>query len=890
VLIDAAGAEAQTLYLTTGATVTVTGVGASYTGTDLDLDGGTLNVEAGGSFEASQGFLNDGVVEVTGADSVFTVDNDLMMGRDTAAVTVTVEAGGHLSSNRSFIGEGDGYALASSIDAVVTGAGSVWDSGTYFAVGGTSTMTATLTVSAGGIMTNDGSNGSSVVGRGGLGAATVTGAGSEIRTGDLGLGLALAGKAGTGTLTIDDGGMVTADELWFGSDVGDSGTLHLNGTSGHEGVLFVDDLYKYDGSGTAEFNGGILRARQDAEEFIGGFSAGDLIAETGGMFVDSNGFTIATSNPVSGVGALTKLGTGTLILSGANTYLSGTTISAGTLQLGNGGDTGSILGDVADEGVLAFDRSDVVTFGGSISGSGGIDQIGDGTTILAINNSGLTGLSQVHAGALEIDGILGGTMAVHGGRLQGTGTVGPTTNFADGTIAPGNGIGTLTIDGGYTGNDGTLEIEAVLAGDSSPSDLLEVAGDTAGTTNVHVVNLGGAGAQTTNGIKIVDVTGASNGSFALLGDYVFQGEQAVVAGAYGYRLYKDGVSGPPDGDWYLRSALLPTDAHDPGDPDSGPLYQAGAPIYETYAAVLQGFNVLETLQQRVGNRSWSDGSSEMGNGIWGRIVASHASVDPKASTTGATHDDNSFQLQAGTDGLLYAADSGSLVGGVLARYGTVAADVNSFFGDGAIHSAGYGLGGSLTWYGASGFYLDGQANLTWYDSTLSSTNAGASLVAGNRGLGYAAGLELGQRIALGPNWSLTPQAQLTYSRVDYDNFTDAFGAPVALIGSDTLQGRLGLSADYENNWVDGSGAASRLHAYGIANLYYGILPQSSFELAGVTFTSEAQRLQGGLGFGGTYSLGDGKYALHGEATVKTSLSGPGQSYDGTATAGLSVKF
>ncbi|MDR6635495.1 outer membrane autotransporter protein [Phyllobacterium sp. 1468] len=156
-----------------------------------------------------------------------------------------------------------------------------------------------------------------------------------------------------------------------------------------------------------------------------------------------------------------------------------------------------------------------------------------------------------------MNGILGGTVNVQtGGRLQGIGEVGTTTS--DGTIAPGNSIGTLTIDGNYTGNGGTLVIESELGGDASPTDRLVVTGATAGTTSVQVTNLGGTGGQTVGGIKIVDVGGASGGVFSLLGDYVISGQQAVVAGACGYTLNKNGVSTPGDGDWYLRSQLAPT--------------------------------------------------------------------------------------------------------------------------------------------------------------------------------------------------------------------------------------------------------------------------------------------------------------------------------------------
>src|SRR5690606_8722485 len=103
-------------------------------------------------------------------------------------------------------------------------------------------------------------------------------------------------------------------------------------------------------------------------------------------------------------------------------------------------------------------------------------------------------------------------------------------------VAPGRGgIGTLTVAGNYAGTGGTLEIETVLGGDNSSTDRLVVNGTTSGSTQVNILNRGGLGAQTVEGVKIIDVAGTSNGMFVLNGDYVFQGEQAVIAGAYGYR-------------------------------------------------------------------------------------------------------------------------------------------------------------------------------------------------------------------------------------------------------------------------------------------------------------------------------------------------------------------
>uniref|UniRef100_UPI0038F69853 autotransporter outer membrane beta-barrel domain-containing protein n=1 Tax=Streptomyces niveiscabiei TaxID=164115 RepID=UPI0038F69853 len=92
--------------------------------------------------------------------------------------------------------------------------------------------------------------------------------------------------------------------------------------------------------------------------------------------------------------------------------------------------------------------------------------------------------------------------------------------------------------------------------------------------------------------------------------------------------------------------------------------------------------------------------------------------------------------------------------------------------------------GAMTWYGATGFYVDAQTKLSWFDSDLSSTTAGRQLAKGKGGFGYALGLELGERIALSDVWSLTPQVQLTYSHVDADSFVDPFGARVALGNGD----------------------------------------------------------------------------------------------------------
>ncbi|WP_414463009.1 autotransporter outer membrane beta-barrel domain-containing protein [Hyphomicrobium sp. DY-1] len=837
---------------------------------------------------------NGATVTVTGAGSQWTANGAISLSGATGfPESLNIENGGTVVTTSSLTVNGANAA------ATVSGTGSRLQTGNLF-VG--DTASGSLTIQNGGTVMSLGSF--RIGGGSGTGTVTVTGAGSQWTA----TGLALSvGGTGRGILNVENGATVTASGGVSLGNAGGVGTLNVSNATIASQSLNV-------GAGSqVNFDNATYRATRSSGVWIG-TGPGTLNIAAGGLTLDSVGFTVSALRELSGAGALTKTGTGIVNLTTSNSYTGRTVIDQGTLALRANGSiaassgvtangtfdispltaAGTDIQSLSGSGVVTMGAKNLTitnasdTFAGTFNGTGVLSVAG-GKEILSGDNSAFGGSTLVQGGTLAVNGILAGTMNVQAaGRLQGIGTVGDTINA--GIIAPGNSIGTLTVAGNYTGTGGTLQIESVLGGDASPTDLLRVQGNTSGTTSLRVINVGGGGAQTVDGIEVVDVAGTSAGNFALAGDYVLHGAQAVIGGAYAYTLQKNGINTPNDGDWYLRSALI----NPPPTAPAGPLYAATVPMYEVYSQVLLGLNGLPTLQQRVGNRYWdgaahSDSDSQSASGIWARVEGRHSEYDADHSTTGSSYDADEFKLQSGLDGLMVDNAFGRLVGGVNFQYGTSSADVRSFYGDGHIHAEGYGFGGTLTWYDRSGFYVDGQARATWFNNDLRSDLVGA-LQDGNGAFGYAFSLEAGQRVPMSAAWALIPQAQLTYSNVNFDSFTDPFGARVSSNDGDSLDGRLGLALENGTAWRDASGAISRSSLYGIANLYYEFLNGTGATVSGTDISTEGERLWGGLGVGGTYSWADDKYSVYGEVLANTSLESFGDSNDYSATGGIRMKW
>ncbi|MCL2075117.1 MAG: autotransporter domain-containing protein [Betaproteobacteria bacterium] len=184
----------------------------------------------------------------------------------------------------------------------------------------------------------------------------------------------------TGALDVNFGGVITGTGNLTKTG---TGTLILTNTNNYSGGTIVSDGILQIGNGGAT-----------------GSITGNILNNANVTFNHSN---YVYSGIISGIGSLTKIGAGTLILTGANNYSGGTIVFDGILQIGNGGATGSITGDIVNNAHVAFNRSNNVYYDGQITGTGKIVQGGSGALALTGgDNNKFNGGTEIESGTLLI--------------------------------------------------------------------------------------------------------------------------------------------------------------------------------------------------------------------------------------------------------------------------------------------------------------------------------------------------------------------------------------------------------------------------------------------------------------------------------------------------------
>ena len=392
---------------------------------------------------------------------------------------------------------------------------------------------------------------------------------------------------------------------------------------------------------------------------------------------------------------------------------------------------------------------------------------------------------------------------------------GSVVNFGH---ADGEPWQTLTINEDFTGNGGKLVFNTVLNDDTSETDKLKVLGNTAGNAFVAVNNIGGTGAQTIEGIEIIEVAGNSDGTFEKAG--------RIVAGAYDYNVVQKGSN------WYLTSFIpAPPDPEDPDPVDPDPVDpidpdpvdpvdpiipepeepvappvteqqyrpEAGSYLANNYAA---NTLFMTRLHDRLGETQYVDmltGEKKV-TSLWMRNVGAHTRF--KDGSGQLKTQSNSYVMQLGGDLAQWSSDGldrwhlGAMAGYANSQNRTQSS-LTGYHSRGQV--TGYSVGLYGTWYAndadKTGTYVDTWALYNWFDNKVMGQEQAAEKY---KSSGITASVEAGYSFKLGESernsYWLQPKAQVVWMDVQADSHREANGTRVKDNTDGNLMTRLGVKA------------------------------------------------------------------------------------------------
>ncbi|EKY0660661.1 autotransporter outer membrane beta-barrel domain-containing protein [Citrobacter freundii] len=669
---------------------------------------------------------------------------------------------------------------------------------------------------------------------------------------------------GTGGLNKGDLGtlILTGDNTYSGGTTITSGTLQVAGDT---------NLGAADTGIT--FNGGTLKYGEAFD------TARQVTLESGGGTFDTNGHDVSLLTEVEGNGQLTKTGKGSLTLTLDNTYTGGTTIEQGVLQLGNGGDIGSIQGDVVDNGVLNVNRGDTLALTGNISGKGQLHQTGSGITELQGENS-YSGATLIANGVLQAGNTNTLSSASHHYVVADTTlntqgynqTVAGLSNGGDVSLIGQQTGTTLTVKGDYTGEKGTINMAAIQNGSGAGiADRLIIDGGKASGSTLLDVDGSGLGAPTIgDGIEVVTALNGATTTAQTSRDAFHLAADRMAAGAFEYQLHAGNAQGQGE-NWYLRSE-----------------YRPETMLYSGLASVVrQGdISLLGNMHQRMGDEV-KPGIDE-DNRAWARMIgySGKTKLDDAAGTQTSSH---TMGIQVGVD--MYANESwkAGMYTSILDIDSNVKGTKTGSDGKGGnIDDNAFYVGGYATWFSGDGMYVDNVLQYGNHKSRLAATgNNGSYTVRGNT---LTASTEVGKSFRLGASaWSLEPQAQLIYQYSDFDNSTLDGVTPtkVKMDTADSFTARLGvrLVADYDTNH-------GKFQPYGRVNVWQGLGSKDkthfSNAVATTTLESSQQYSSTEVAAGLSWSI-DRNLQVYGELGTQFSNSGSKSQIEAPVNASIGFK-
>ena len=493
-------------------------------GSILNLSGGTLSMH-GGSGNADTVNINGGTVTNVGQVT--------FAGATRGWESIVISNSGQLSSSAN-----------SDINCVsgtttVTGTGSYWNmngatltigaaiiSGTYTSQGNVLLSCSGGQVSTGGLILGSASN--SVIldnGRLTAGAAgnLISGSGyAYIRSGG-----AILDSGGFNT-TVSVPIVTDTTSIGGGLTKNGAGTLTLTGTNTYTGATTINagtlesakvaasnstSAITVNNAGTlaVNFGGASDYAASDVVTLLGKTTFG---ATTAAFGFDTTNLSGTYGNNLTMAAGLTKLGSNTLTLTGTNTYTGATTISAGTLQIGDGSLPVSSI--ITDNAALVYNLLNSGTCANVINGTGTLAKIDANTLILSGSNS-YTGTTTVSSGTL----ILGNANAVQGSIV--------TNSIANGLVF-NSGIGSFN----FGGLSGSVNLALTDAGGAPVA--LNVGGNPGNTTYSGV--LSGSGSLTQYGTGTLTLTSSST----YTGATTVSNGSLTVSGAAGSLAATSGVT------------------------------------------------------------------------------------------------------------------------------------------------------------------------------------------------------------------------------------------------------------------------------------------------------------------------------------------------------------